>query len=494
MTVILPLKKRLAKGFTLAEVAISMVLFSFLLVTMTSVLSKNQSQMAIMSTRSRSTMELESLFSQLRNQLQNMTWLDPTSHKDKLTFTTQDDSGNFQNVSYQIVNASGRRILQYSVNGSAWASPYTISTDSIYALDANSEFIYCGFQNDCTEFTDGSANGNWVWGESGDTRTAITGTVLNNPAEAKKVMLSGFIFTRAEGGISRQWPNVSFNGQERHVSVNTAPANLTSNQNVFTTQNANDFTSTFNVRGVNYDPTNRQLLVTGTDSAANKYLYVTSRDGVRVTAPILLNSISATNYDDVCMLNNGQTVILASFASAPFQLLKFNLADRSGTLLSLTSAATGLTSASAIACDSQDATNFYLLGKTGGGVTQIKQINSTTSAVGSSWTPGGTISTIAAMLISPVATGGTQGDFYLLNGTISGSGVNRTMSIIRVPRATPSTTDTFTINLANIGTATTSGTVANLGLAFDPYNNHIFLADETADRIYEFIPPRLLAQ
>jgi hypothetical protein len=483
--------KASASGLTLVEILISLMLLSIVILSINVYLVKLGSTIQAYEGLIRSNIELSRLEVTLRQQLDKATWIDPTSYNKKIVFTTLDDSGNPSTIGYRITTSGGKTVLEYSPDGTTWGqSPYSMSASSTYSIDSG-EFLFCGYSNHCTRFNDDiTVDGLYTSGS--DTRTQVSGSsLLTNAFYAQKIVLSGFIFNR-QGGMQVTWPDIYQHLPSQHVATATQ---LMQSINVNPSTNA-DFDSGFSAKGIAYDFVNRRLILVGANAGSN-YIYQLSRDGIRMDNQGSNSVGSAVSFDDACLDADAHTLLTWK---SPGTFTKYDLATSTpGTStdsfsITFTGASYFNTSgtADALACDPVTSGKFYMIGRTSGGTPSIKVISrspgtTTLSSTISSLPAGMNNVSNEGMTIDPLT-----GDFYVLQSTITGSAPNKTVTFYHLTQASPSTVDTFTVNISTLGSTATTPT-SGWGITFDPFNNHMFMVDGQTQKIYEFIPPRLLS-
>jgi Tfp pilus assembly protein PilV len=483
------MKQLRAAGLSLVEILLTMALMGTLLLSVSNLLIKVQANRTSYSKLAAADIELNTLLEKMKGQLQNASWIDSTSYNQKIVFTTLDSSGNAQRVGYRITTSGSMTVLEYSSDGTTWGtSPYAILSSTNYNIDSG-EFLYCGYSSNCTRFQDTNANGSWA---SGETRTQVTGTaLLTNASYSQKVILSGFIFNRQQGNpqVKRTWPDIYISLPDRHVATQTQLVKQFST----TPGSSNSFSTGSVIKGLAYDANKRRLLAVGSDTGTDNYIYQLSRDGIPVMP---LVDVGNLEFDDVCLDASG-TYAWSALWGGTTTLYRYDLTTPAAAANTITFTATSATyfntggSATALACDPVTSNKVYVIGRTSGGVQSIMPVtldtSGNTATAGTRVTlPGAmTNGTTEALVIDPMT-----GDYYALQQALSGSDPSKTITVYHIDASSPTTSDPFTLNISNLYTTSPTSAVG-WGMAYDPTNNHVFIADSDLKRVYEFAPPRL---
>lgn len=475
-------KGNASSGLSLVEIVISLALMGVLFLSIFTLTSKVKNSSLEMGIRMQTLQETEAILQAIRRNLQMTTAIHPGSNSQKLVMTVMDENGNPMTIAYRI----NSNFLQRSYDGGdTWESPYSMSTETKYRLDSG-KFLFCGYGNNCTEFTDTNGNGDYEPGvdAAGTLASGYSGTALSSPDQAVKIALSDFVFNRQVGNpVIKRTVLTSLVHLYKPFMRTSSPLL----QSFITDTTNSSFGSTaFDVRGLYYDLATSRLAVVGRRSSGTNVIYFVDRDGVLIDTTVT-TGVSGIQLDSVCMESDLSTlVVLDSTASKVYRV------DSTSNTVLTTITTTSLTPSAvsnprAVACDPLNPDNFYLIGTASGSIKILERNKSTGSSVNTWSVPAG-LTNPAGMFVDPLT-----GHFYVVQNSVSGSGSNRTITIYKIDRSSPTTTDTFTINLADIGSSATNATTNFWGLAYDPNTNHLFLSDTYSDRIYEIVPDRLIS-
>lgn len=455
-----------------------MTLLGFILLSTFLVVSKTHTASTLASVRTQLLMETEYfLHLVFRKNVQRATSVHPESYSNKIALSVVDVNGTPSSLIYRLQSNA----LQYSTDGgSTWNSPYNRSAYTRYAIN-NGRFLYCGYQNNCTDFQDTNGNGVYEFGvdNAGTIASGYTGTPLIKPEQAVKIALNNFVFDRQVGNppISRSIPDLIIHLNRPLVRM-ASPLVQT-----FATNTANSsFATVFDVRGVYYDHAGRQLLVVGRRSSGTNVIYRVSIDGVSVNTAIN-TGISGIQMDAVFMENDNRTIGILDETNSKF----YRVNTSSGSIDTTIDTSTFITAPKSIAFDVSTPSNFYIIGMVSGSI-KILERNKTTAAAVNTWSVPAGLTSPAGMFIEPLS-----GDFYVIQNTVGGSGATRAITLYKIARSSSTTADTFTINLADVQSNATSATTNFWGLGYNPFTNHLFLSDTYSDQIYEVMPNRLIS-
>jgi len=456
--------------------------------------------------------EIQMLIADIQADLRQGASISDNSYNQRLEYTTYDSTGAATKKIYRITTISGYKYLQLSTDGGAtWASPYRVSDYDTYILKNTPKFLYAWAVNNCTDFADSSGNGVWASGvdTAGAYLACTNGTsspALSLPSQATKVDLQSFLFSTNKGSpeatrslptdlfISVDAPLVRSNSSVTSPAVEDAPL-----VHAFVTNTANSlFGTSFDVRGVSWDPSREKLIVVGDSSIGtgssptNKTLFVADRKGVVQNKG--LGGSSTSNLDSVAVRTSG-TDVLALDATAKV-LYGITLTDpttwSASSVLNLASPTNLINTPTGIAFDASTPTDFYIVGAdTSTGAIKIYERNISTGAlVGSAWALPAAFDAshpAGGLAIEPV-----NGDFIVVRNYVNGSSPNKTIDIYIISRAAGTSTS-FSVNIDDLGSSSTTGVNGKWGITYDAANNRIFLTDVSVDKIYEVIPSQLIS-
>ena len=220
-------------------------------------------------------------------------------------------------------------------------------------------------------------------------------------------------------------------------------------------------------------------------------MFQTERNGVLINDPLTMidNAVSNRHFT-LAMENDGKTAIAVSvwgsrilsrvnIDSAP-PLSPFSRIDISATVTTGTYIS--------VAFDPSTPDFVYLAYQISGASRRIVEHNKHTgAATGNFWALPAAFSTasdIGGLYVEP-----TTGDFIIARNLVYTAGGNNYIDFYRITRA--GAFSTFAINLTRLGIAT-AGANGVWQFAYDPKTNRLFLADYSANRVYEAVPPVII--
>jgi prepilin-type N-terminal cleavage/methylation domain-containing protein len=493
------------QGFSLVELLVAMSLLALLMLSVSSLLLKGTASSSSINMRFVGATEIQMLITDIQQDFRQGVSISDNSYDKRLEYTTYDASGVATKKIYQIITSGGLQYLQLSTDGgTTWGSPYRVSTYDDYILKNTPRFLYAWSINNCTDFVDSSGNG--VWSASNDTAGAYLACTdgtssppLSAPSQANKIDLQGFLFSTNRGTpeATRSLPTDLFIGATTPLVRTTGSVASPATQDsallhsFVTNTSASLFGTTFDLRSVAWDPSHEQLFVVGRNSAS-KNIFIADRRGVLMKQG---SSNSGTNNLDSVAVVTGGTNILALDASGKM-LYSFNTSGSSplgiSSSLNLASPTNLINSPTGIAYDDSTPDDFYIVGTDpSSSAMKIYERNISSGAlVGSAWSlPSAFDSTHppSGLAIEPVT-----GDFLVVRNYINGSSPNKTIDIYVISRAA-GTSSSFSVNIDDLGSSSTTGITGYWGIGYDAINNRLFLSDSAADKVYEIIPSQLIS-
>jgi type II secretory pathway pseudopilin PulG len=483
-------------AFTLAELLVVIGLLAVLSLLMVQNGPKLQKATVYNWMRNQQLLETGALFASIQSELANATWVDATSFNKLLLFSTV-KNGVLTHKGYRIVTldndgdaltSGSDEILQMSEDGgTTWGSPYSMSSASTYKV-TGSKFIYCGFQRNCTDFT-AASTGALFTDPVAFSLAAPSGQVaLASANQATRVMWYPFLFDRQQGQptIKQYWGH---NWAVLGKHLGKASSNVRLVQRFSTNGSGTTFGTDFSVRAVAWN-TREQFLVVGGYKTANDAFFTVNAEGVGINTiqtelPYNSHGFSGIGrLDGICVEGNGNTAYVLdgnNTTLANLQLTTGRVVDQPK------KRSDSFTNAMAIAYNDNEPNVLYVIAQQSGNY-RVFQLNKTLMTVNTSWALPSGLTAPNGFFVEPVS-----GDFYIVQNAVAGSGGTRTLTIYDVSRASSTTANTITINLADIGSSATSVTSNFWGLAFDPTSHHLFLSDTVSNQVYELVPNRLIA-
>ncbi len=520
-------KTNRAQGVTLVEILVAMALMGFVMLSITNFVINSNVRSASLNGRFKIASDIHIVVQDIQADLHRGAYISPNSFRNRLEYTTYDPgTGDAVKKVYGICYYSSVQTtstdttcplqgaggtypyLKLSTDaGTTWGSPYRLSGFNKYRLvnASGPKFLYAHPSNSCFDYVDD--NGNGVLGAGDTTQNAVScsansyfgvTTSSRTPTKSTKVVLANFNFTTGSGNpeIQRNLPQYIFIAiAPGLVRSNTAAvgAGVKDSQLVqsFSTNPAVNplYPTGFRLRGLAWDRQHEQLFLT---SDQNSVLFQTERNGVFINQMMSFADANLT-VDRLALEDDGRTLLVGDYNGSNDVYYRFTINDQP--ILSPTTGAITMSATEAnrraIVYDPNTPDYFYAPG-TDSGVYKIVQYNKYTAArTATEWIlPAAFSGTsyISGMTIDPVT-----GAFYVVLNNIYTSGGNNYLDVYRIPRAGAiPTTANFSINLTDLGTATT-GSNAWPQIALDAPMNRLFLSDMTANRVYEIAPTKLLS-
>jgi len=533
--------RKISQGFTLVELIIAIAMMGGLVLMVSTLAVKSLATTSSLNTRYAETLQVHSLILDIQKDLYRGVYISNNSHQKRLEYTTYDDAGNtvkkIYGICYSTFNASstdttcpsasGSNTVPYLKisrdGGSTWVSPYRVEPYNKYFLTGSPAFLFAQDDNNCTRFTDTDGNGVWNGSDSAGSSANCgtytnTTTILNNPSQSTKVILSSFQFSSVTGNplVSRNLPSNIFmsapQGPVISPLIGISPAVKDSSliNSFITNTDAMRFGTAFDIRGLTWDSARQRLIVVGHHNSGACKIFQVDRTGVLI-GPGLSIKDTTVQLDDVALLSDGQSVIALDDNSKivywynlsgatpliPYQ--SFNLGNITSSTPSFPSwtNANLVNSPSGILYDPNYPDEFFVVGKDPSDSTyKIFEINpksTTTTTLASNAISGGKLALPSAFTASTPPSALSQepisGDFLVPENYVLSAGGNH----IDVYRITSSgISSSFSLNVTDTGSSATAAT-GNWGFAYSPETNHVFLTDTATDQVSEVIPPVLIS-
>jgi type II secretory pathway pseudopilin PulG len=465
-------KRSRAGGFTLVETVLGLLLMGAIMMPLMVTGAKTRAQVIKEGANRRINHEVTQVLRNLSEDIRNAHTLflaSPVSSANLLGLDRFNpyggtfNGGSFIQTQWRL--SSG--VLEFSADGgTTWRSPYPVSAANAYSVTGN--FSYCTEANVCS---------------------------ASPSSSSRKIRLNGWVFTHNSTGQRFDVPETYLNMPTRAV------ANTTTTISSFSTNSGTFPSSGFTVADLTYHPATKQLVVVG----GTNQIYRVNPEGILIGTVLTVPSTeaSAPTISSIDLEPDGAFAWIIDTANS--RIKRINMTDGTVSTPNYTFTSQGFINMRGIAYEEGDtsspirpirfvsstsavptATYITMSRADGTGVANWSTANISTSA----YVPlVGTAGGVALDTIS------SDGEMFIIGQTVTSGNVT-------VYRYNPAHTGystgsnySFTLNLGQMGSSDTS-TNRNFGLAFDPTNNRLFVADpsDSQKRVFQVLPPRTLTR